>query len=255
MLVGLVLTLGCATGEEVADPGAGGTIASGGVAGLGGGAGAPAGSGGVAGWPTGGAGGAGNAGGAGGTISSGGGSGGSGGTAAGGTGGTPGCSVQGCQDGPSSGSGCAQARIIGRLSAGSTAGYVKTDNTCSATNQSSAYGTGCDDAGRDHSYRIFMRAGESINVTLTQGTKCAGATAFNRVFKIYAGTGCSDTGCGTKKFCYSPGAGTYNKGLNVTEDGWYHLVVDGVQGTGGGDDSGSYTLTVKLACKTPGCEC
>lgn len=239
----LVLALfGCATGEDVGDPSPGG---GGGVAGA-----AQGGAAGAGGWPSGGGQGGGSGGGATGG-GSGGATGGAGGASGAGTGGATGCAIQGCQDGASSGSGCAQARVIGRASAGSSQGYVKTDTTCNATNQSKDFGSGCGDAGRDHTYRIFMRAGESFAATLTQGAKCASAPSWDRTFKIYFGSSCSDTSCSNASFCYSPGAGNYNKSLNVTQEGWYHLVVDGV----GAEDSGSYTLTVKLTCKTPGCEC
>ncbi|MBK7584980.1 MAG: hypothetical protein IPI67_32920 [Myxococcales bacterium] len=251
--LGLVVVMGCATGEEVTDPNAAGGTSNGGTA-QGGGGGGLAGM--AGGFPTGG----GGAGGSGGTAVGGGGSpGGSGGTSAsggggsggGGSGGGSGCSIQGCSDGNTSGVGCAAARTIGRTTASGVQGYVKTDTTCNLADASTGYGTGCADLGGDHTYRIYLRAGESISVALTQGSKCSTATSFNRTFKILSGANCSDTTCSVKTFCSPAAAGTYNKSLNVTQDGWYHLVVDGL--TSG--DAGSYTLTVKLNCKTAGCEC
>ena len=169
-----------------------------------------------------------------------------------------GCSppAESCQSGNQSRSGCANALVIGRLEASVSAGYFTSTNTCSASDASEGPNSGsCWDYGRDHSYRIFLRAGESIAVTLTQGSKCSPATSWDRVFKIYSGNGCSDKSCSNGLFCASTGSGTYSKSYTAPADAWYVIVVDGRTATNVYDDSGSYTLTVKLTCLAGTCNC
>ncbi|MBK7585861.1 MAG: hypothetical protein IPI67_37460 [Myxococcales bacterium] len=260
----------CATSEDVGDDkgggggGFGGTPSGGGGAGGtpsgGGGSGATAGlgaTGGIGGTPGGGAAGTGgtSAGGAGGTGGSGGSVAGGGGTSGGGGGG-PACAVLGCADGNESGAGCAGARVVGRLTAAKAGGFQVTTNTCSSANDVSGYdATSCKDLGRDRSYRMYLKKFEKLDVKLTQGAKCASAQSWERVFKIYSGSNCTDQACDKKHLCGNTGAGTWGTTFVAPDDGWYVIVVDGQKAPGAGDDSGDFTLTLQLLCVFGGCEC
>ena len=135
-----------------------------------------------------------------------------------------------------------------------SSGYYVSADTCGASDDSTGPGSSsCWDYGRDHSYRIFMRAGESITVTVTKGSKCSNATSWDRVFKIYAGTGCDDRSCADKLECRSMGGGTFYDDFTAPADAWYVLVIDGRASAY--DDSGDYSLTVKLTCSTANCGC
>ncbi|MBK9000636.1 MAG: hypothetical protein IPM35_33355 [Myxococcales bacterium] len=271
----LPLLVACAASEDVGDEGVGGAASggfggttSGGASGFGGagatgGGGASGGSGGAP--PSGGSGGV-PSGGSGGVPS--GGSGGVGGAGSGGVGATGGagagggsgggtsCAVVGCADGSESGAGCSAARVVGRPSAAKLGGFQVTANTCSAANDVSGYdATSCKDQGRDRSWRLYLKKFEKLDVLLTQGAKCSSATSWERVFKIYSGTSCTDQTCGKKHLCANTGAGTWGTSFVAPEDGWYVIVVDGKNGPGAGDDSGEFTLTLSLLCVFGGCEC
>jgi len=265
------LSVGCAVSDDVDESGAGGaqaggaggTLSGGGGGGFGG-VGASVGGGGTSG--------SGASGGAGGTLPSGGGvggtpsgggaggtpsGGGTGGSATGGGGVTGGgggasCAVVGCADGSESGAGCSNARVVGRVSAAKLGGVDLTANTCSAGNDVSGYdATTCKDQGRDRSWRMYLKKNELLDVKLTQGAKCASAPSWNRIFKIYSGSSCTDQGCGKKQLCANPGSGTWVTKFVPQEDGWYVLVVDGQ----GADDAGDFTLNLSLLCTFGGCEC
>lgn len=246
----LPFLVACAASEDVGDEGVGGATSggfggttSGGASGSGGG-GAPGGGGALGG--SGGVGGAGSGG-----VGATGGAG-----ASGGSGGGTSCAVVGCADGSESGAGCSAARVVGRPSAAKQGGFQVTANTCSADNDVSGYdATSCKDQGRDRSWRLYLKKFEKLDVLLTQGAKCPSATSWERVFKIYSGTGCTDQSCGKKHLCANTGAGTWGTSFVAPEDGWYVIVVDGKNGPGAGDDSGEFTLTLSLLCVFGGCEC
>lgn len=161
-----------------------------------------------------------------------------------------------CSDGNQSRAGCANARVIGRILASSIPGFSVTANTCSASNSSEGpNSSACWDYGRDHAYRMFMRSGETANISIGHGSKCASATSWDAVFKIYAGTGCLDKSCTTKSECTGFSTGTLTRTFTAPADGWYVFVIDGRTATNVYDDSGTYTLTVKLTCSVSGCGC
>lgn len=162
--------------------------------------------------------------------------------------------TEACNTGGQSRSGCTNARVIGRVEASSPSGYFVSTNTCNASDASHGPdSSSCWDYGRDHSYRIFLRAGESMTAAITKGSKCSSATSWDRVLKIYAGTGCDDRSCSSKLVCKSMGGGTLVESFTAPYDAWYVLVIDGR--TSAYDDSGSYTLTVNMTCATSGCGC
>lgn len=133
-------------------------------------------------------------------------------------------------------------------------GFQAAADTCTASSAVADYGGSCWDFGRDHSYRILMLAGESVTVTFDNGSQCSQATSWDPVLKIYASPGCGDKSqCTEKHACQLTGSGAYTKEFTAPHDGWYFVIVDGR--TSAFDDSGKYTLAVKLTCSTAGCGC
>lgn len=155
--------------------------------------------------------------------------------------------AEACSTGSQSRDRCSNARIIGRSTAKTSTGYKISDDTCSASDRIDT-NNGCWDAGNDHAYRIYLRAGEAVNVNLSVGTSCVDSS-WNAMLAIYY----SDASCpeSQRKWCddYFSGSTTYTALL----DGWYYIIVDGSTAF---DDEGDYTLTVKLQnCTTAGCNC
>lgn len=163
----------------------------------------------------------------------------------------PGCPppVESCTTGTQNRSGCANARIIGRKAAAVTAGYKVTDTLCSASDKFDD-STSCWDAGPDHAYRIYLRQGEKINISMTTGTSCINDTWYATI-KVFSNAGCGDTSCATKVLCDDQNT-SVTKDFTATQDGWYILTAEGSSAF---DDEGAYTYTVKLTCNQPGCEC
>ena len=93
-----------------------------------------------------------------------------------------------------------------------------------------------------------------MHVDLTLGTKCGIAKAWDAVLKVYDSTGCTDRTCAAVASCHTA-VSPYTETLVAPAEGWYTIVVDGKTGSAVNDDSGTYTLTVKLTCKTGACEC
>ncbi len=154
-----------------------------------------------------------------------------------------------CTTGTQSRDRCSNARIIGRSTAKTSSGYVISDNTCSAYNRVDQ-SSGCYDAGADHVYRIYLRAGETAAITLSNSWACPAYSSsyWNSTLAIY-----NDVGCGSsaRVWCDDYFEGT--KSYTAPADGWYYIVVDGSTAF---DDEGDYTLTVKLQnCVTTGCNC
>lgn len=137
---------------------------------------------------------------------------------------------------------------MGRTEAATGTGYYSAPTICSAANSSDV--AGCSDSGKDYTFRIFMRAGEQINVHGTTLTGCSPSPSWYGTFKILSSLGCADTSCPTLSYC---GQGTMDvtKNFTATQDGWYFVVADGYSST----DAGVYHLYVKLTCNVAGCEC
>jgi hypothetical protein len=155
--------------------------------------------------------------------------------------------VDACTTGNQSRQGCTNARIIGRMTAGTPAGYTTSPTTCSSMNLMDV--GGCADAGFDHTYRIFMRQGESITAMLSTGAECLGSTWF-ATLKFMTNAGCNSTQCTTNVLCDANNSSTTNSYV-APQDGWYIIVVDG----GSSSNKGTYTLNVKLTCNVGACEC
>lgn len=162
------------------------------------------------------------------------------------------CPVLGCATGTESKDGCKNARTIGRTVAGSTAGFSTSDSTCYAYDRFDD-STSCWDANSDHTYKIWMRASETIAIDLSTSWPCPTSSAFSwyATLKIFENAGCGDTACTTKSVCVDNKT-AHKRSFVAPRDGWYVLVVDGSSAF---DDAGDYTLKVKLACSAPGCGC
>lgn len=167
--------------------------------------------------------------------------------------GTPsGCAMpaDACTNGTQSRDRCANARIIGRAVAGSASGYVVNDDTCYASNR---FDTSCWDAGADHAYRLFVRAGESVSVRYEVDWACPtyDTTSWSGTLKILEGGGCDDRSCGTEVLCERY-VDDYTTVYDATRDTWIVIVADGSTAF---DDEGDYRLTVRLTCGAGGCGC
>lgn len=160
-----------------------------------------------------------------------------------------GCAVQGCDAGNESRAGCDHARVIGRKQA-MGAGVTIVDNTCSAANSDDKADPACWDSAPDHTYRIYLRQGETLTVTLGPALSC-NSGGWSTALKIYSSTGCNDTSCAAKDWCESPVTNPMTHPYTATHEGWVTLVVDGYSLY----DTGTYELKAVLACNVPGCEC
>lgn len=167
--------------------------------------------------------------------------------------GDPGCPppVESCTTGDQNRRGCSRARVIGRTAAAAAGGYVVNDDTCSAYDEFDD-SSSCWDANSDHTYRLYMREGESVYIRYVTGTACAWDVYYwYGTLKIFENGGCSDTACTSKVYC------DYNETDQSTtyvapRDGWIIIVADG---SSAWDDEGDYSLTVQLTCNRAGCEC
>ena len=167
-----------------------------------------------------------------------------------------GCSLpwNACAGGSGTGEGCSNPYVIGRADAKSSNGYTWNGSTCSGADMMDS--GNCYDEGNDDTFRIFLRAGESMKVTYS-ATSCSyflypnyGALVIRR-----AGYACADTSsCANSvmETCMDTGNTTYT----APSDGWYYLTADAYSSySATGVD---YTLNVRLltgTCKSAGCEC
>jgi hypothetical protein len=165
-------------------------------------------------------------------------------------GGTVVCAVptDSCADGAQNRDRCAGARIIGRRTAAGTAGFTVSGTTCSASNR---FDDCSWDAGPDHAYRIWARAGETVTVNLSTGAACVGGSC-DATLKLYQGGDCGTVTCSGDRWCRDF-VGTGAQTWVAPRDGWVVVVVDGSTAF---DDEGAYTLRVRLTgCRGAGCEC
>ena len=159
--------------------------------------------------------------------------------------------VVSCTTGTQSRDGWNNARTIGRTAAATGSGYQISDNTCYANDRFDE-SSGCWDANSDHTYRIYLRATEKIDVTLTTGEPCGYYASWYATFSVYGATGgCQGTTKGSRLFCVDQKT-SHVTSYTAPADGWYYVIVDGSSAF---DDEGDYTFRVKLTCKTAGCEC
>lgn len=166
--------------------------------------------------------------------------------------GTTGCAIPAtaCTAGGENRSGCANARTISRVAAG--AHITINDSVCSGGNNFTQMCGAVSANGRDHSYRLYMRAGESFAYEARTNSGCS-ASSWNGVFRIFENGGCTDTACTTQVVCrtaFSFTSGNYP----APRDGWVILVIDG-QTISGTSEHGSYRLDITLSCTGGACGC
>ncbi len=153
-----------------------------------------------------------------------------------------------CTQGSENRRGCANARTVSRLVAG--AGYLVSDSTCSARDDLDD-SSSCFDANADHTYRLYMREGESLTVRYDTGRACNGESRWPGTLKIFETGGCDSTACGPKIFCEDY---VYDESTTYVarQDGWVIVVADGSTAF---DDEGQYQLSFTLACRSGNCGC
>jgi hypothetical protein len=150
-----------------------------------------------------------------------------------------------------------------RTTAGSASGYSQSAYGLCGRANDFAGGGGCNGYGADAEYRLFMRAGESVQTTVTKYGYCNQSVGGNLTLKVFqaacdmACTCAAPTTCpnSARVVCQS-GAGSVGQSIqnNYTadKDGWYTFVVD----TEVTDDNNfQFTMTVKLTCGPGGCGC
>lgn len=153
-----------------------------------------------------------------------------------------------CANGTQSRDRCAGARIIGRRVAATSTGFTVTDTTCRASNR---FDDCSWDAGADHAYRIWARAGETITANLSRGAACVGGS-WRATLKLYQGGDCGTVTCSGDRWCRNF-VNTSDQTYAAPRDGWIVVVVDGSTAF---DDDGAYTLRVRLSgCRAGNCEC
>ncbi len=164
----------------------------------------------------------------------------------------PGCTLptNACTDGTESRDRCTGARVIGRRTASGMGGFTVSGDTCSASNR---FDDCSWDAGADHTYRIWLRAGERMSARITSRSATCFSSSAAYTLKLYESTGCADVTCGSDRWCHDHVDNGETFTYTAVRDGWIVLVVDGSTAF---DDEGRYTLNVTLAgCAVAGCEC
>ncbi len=148
---------------------------------------------------------------------------------------------------------CATAKVLGRTP--TAAGVVVTGNTTDQGNDDnlpSLFGPDCWDGQVDQMYRVYVRAGDRLDVTATPLE-----TDYQMSLKLYRGTACDEqwetdlVACQWKGGDAKPQAASYT----ATEAGWITIVVDGASAFTEEADWGAYRLDAKLACTDAACCC
>lgn len=171
--------------------------------------------------------------------------------------------VNACMNTSGSRQGCANAAIIGRTIA-SVQWDSGRENTCRGRNRHSGECGGVWDVGNDHTYALFMKAGETAEVSLgVERSKCDSRDYDYHArlkFKFHADpTVGGVSSCPRFESCHpGPNAGqnTRNeRSYTASEDGWLFIIVDGGS-SGLGNHQGYYNLAVTLSgCLDANCGC
>ena len=168
-----------------------------------------------------------------------------------------------CTTGGSVDGGCAAPRLINRTTAGSASGFSQsTYGLCGRANDFPS-GGGCNGGGADGEYRLFMRAGESVQTIVTKAGYCNMSASGNITLKVFQAACDAACGCPVPTTCPSSArvvcqAGASSVGQSITnnytadKDGWYTFVVDTEIST---DNNFQFTMTLKLTCGAAGCGC
>ncbi|MCC6217386.1 MAG: hypothetical protein IT376_21185 [Polyangiaceae bacterium] len=165
---------------------------------------------------------------------------------------TPTCTppASACASGGSQDGGCGNPYRISRTEAGAAGGFTVA-GTWGLCGRNDQFNGGCDTrAGGDAEYRVFARAGETLDVSLARGSStCTIGWSGTISLRIYQDA-CADCGacpaptCATQAYCTI--ANSQTPSWVAPADGWYTLVVDS---NGPAEDKGGvFTLNVKLTC-------
>lgn len=164
----------------------------------------------------------------------------------------PNCVAPGClSDNVPSGEDCGSAKLIGRLDAIGTAHYA--GDTTDADNDDdlgSFAAPDCWDAQRDLGWRIYLLAGDRLDLYLDPVTP-----DFSAALKLYKGLTCDNVNdlieCTREGGDGDPQDITFT----ATVEGWYGIIVDGRRSFTEDHDWGEFTLDVTLTCGPEGCCC
>jgi hypothetical protein len=167
-----------------------------------------------------------------------------------------------CVYGDQNRAGCAGARIIGRGLAAMNWHSGQQEN-CGAHNDTFNECSPHSDQGYDHTYAIFVRAGESVSVSLAAVTgECGAGESFGSRLKIKTNVDATEGGaasCPVLFGCWlGPSAGeewSVDQYYSPEQDEWVFIIVDGGDETAN-EHRGYYTLAVTLTeCADPNCGC
>jgi len=163
------------------------------------------------------------------------------------------CSAMGCAGGGGDGEECGSAIVVGRTAAMGGAVFDG-DTTGDGDDEdvSSSLGSDCWDAKYDNFYRVYLVAGDRLDVALD-----VMESDFDAMLKLYSGTNCAGGGTDDLLSCTNDGFDGRDESFSYTAaaDGWYTIVVDGRLAFNDDYDWGRYRLTVTLACSDAGCCC
>jgi hypothetical protein len=174
---------------------------------------------------------------------------------------TPPLPANACSTGSQSRDGCGSARVIGRRDA-ATGWSSGEQNTCSARDR---HDDACPsfDVGFDHSYALYLRAGERVVAELgvTSG-RCASGEEFHSFLKFKFNPDSSASGAGSCPSFVACAGGPYRtqtytalRDYVATSDGWLFVIIDG-GATAFDEHRGYYNLRVTLSrCADGSCGC
>jgi hypothetical protein len=104
-----------------------------------------------------------------------------------------------------------------------------------------------------------MRAGESVQVTMTKGSACNGFPFGNLTLKIFESACDAACNCPVPTTCTATIqclGGNQNTSFTATKDAWYTFVVDSESSPSGSDPAGwIMTFSLKLTCAGGNCAC
>lgn len=150
---------------------------------------------------------------------------------------------------------CSTAEIVGRLDA--FAGFHYEGDTGDDDDKDDLdqfFGPSeCWDAQKDHMFRIYLKAGETVSATADPQP-----SDFDIMMKLYRGVGCqAATGEDDLIGCFHENGDGKTDSFSWTADadGWYSLVVDGRRAGSSDGDYGPYTFDLSITCVDQDCCC
>ena len=150
---------------------------------------------------------------------------------------------------------CSSPVIVGREPA-SVGAYYMGDTYGDGDNDdlpSTLFGsTKCWDGNDDNFYRIYLLAGEKLDVLLSPLE-----LDFDAMLKLYSGTDCAGNGDDDLVDCYQSkyDGGQESFSYVAAATGFYTIVVDGRSAFDDEGDFGEYNIVFTLTCNEQGCAC